>query len=77
MRVKVTLFRRTTRGLRKVDSATVLVKRIGDRDHDSLPDGVFRATFARPPIPGRYRCRASFAGDPDHRPASATRRFRL
>jgi large repetitive protein len=77
MHVTVTLYRRSKGHFRKVHSATVLVKKIRDRDHDSLPDGIFRAAFAKPAVHGRYRCTASYAGSPDYLPSTTRRGFSL
>jgi hypothetical protein len=77
MHVTVTLYRRSKGHFRKVHSATVLVKKIGDRDHDSLPDAIFRAAFGKPAIRGRYRCTASYAGNPDYLPSATRRGFSL
>jgi Calx-beta domain-containing protein len=77
MHVTVKLFRRSNGRFRRIGSATVLVRKIRDRDHDSLSDGIFRAAFTKPAIHGRYRCTASFAGDTANQPSTARKGFRL
>jgi hypothetical protein len=77
MHVRVRLFRRSHGRFRRIGSATVLVKKIRDRDHDSLPDGTFRAAFGKPTNHGHYRCTVSFAGDTANLPSTARKGFRL
>jgi large repetitive protein len=77
MHVTVTLYHRSKGHFQKVHSVTVRVKKIRDRDHDSLPDGIFRAAFGTAGIHGRYRCTATYAGNPDYLPSTTRKGFSL
>jgi hypothetical protein len=48
----------------RINVKFVTVKRIKDRDGDTIPEGRYRAVFNRPVSHGKYRLRAKFAGSP-------------
>ncbi len=60
--VKVTIYRRHKRHWITLATKTVRVTKLGDRDNDGIPDASYKATFPRPKR-GRYRLRATFAGN--------------
>ena len=74
--VRVTLQVLRNGRYRNVGSKTVLVKRLADRDSDSIADAVYGAKF-NGLSHGRYRMLAAFAGSVELTPSKKTSRFRL
>ena len=68
--VTVTIYRRHNGHWVKLASKTVGVTSLGDRDADGTPDAAYRAGFPRPKR-GRYRFRATFAGNGSLLPCSS------
>ena len=60
---------------RPVDPVVTVVK-LGDRDHDAIPDAAYHVSFKRP-SKGSYRVRATFAGNVDLLPCTKTVTFTL
>ena len=75
-RVKVTLLKKKGARYVRVASKTVTLRQIRDRDGDTLNEGSYAVSFAKPK-PGRYSFKVVFAGDVDHRKGSKTKKFRV
>jgi hypothetical protein len=65
-RVSITLSKKTRRHYRKVAAKTVMVKKILDRNGDSILEGVFSSRLPRPHGHGTYRVKVVFRGDATH-----------
>jgi hypothetical protein len=63
-KVRVAFFRKVHGSWVRINVKFVTVKRIKDRDGDTIPEGRYRAVFNRPVSHGKYRLRAKFAGSP-------------
>ena len=63
-KVRVAFFRKVHGSWMRINVKFVTVKRIKDRDGDTIPEGRYRAVFNRPVTHGKYRLRAKFAGSP-------------
>jgi hypothetical protein len=74
--VRVTLQRLRNGRYRSVESKTVLVKNLADRDLDSISDAVYLARF-KGLSQGRYRMRVTFPGSLELMPSRKLVRFRL
>jgi predicted secreted protein len=75
--VKVTLARSRNGHWVTVASKTITVRKLADRDVDSLTDAKYGTSFARPSRHGRYRFSVAFAGDTDTKPNTKTVTFKL
>jgi Calx-beta domain-containing protein len=76
MRVTVTLLKKKGARYVKVRARSVPVRSLIDRDGDSLTEGAYAARFKRPAA-GSYKLTASFAGNVNFLPSSATKRVKL
>lgn len=74
--VRVTLQRLRNGRYRSVESKTVLVQNLADRDLDSISDAVYLARF-KGLSQGRYRIRVTFPGSLELMPSRKLVRFRL
>jgi hypothetical protein len=76
MKIKVSLFKKIGGRYRLAASKTVSVKNLADRNGDTVTDGSYQATFARP-ASGSYRFVAKYAGNAAYAPCSKGLSFRL
>lgn len=76
-RVTVTFFRAQKGRFVKVVAKAVLVRHLGDRDHDGRKDGAYTVTFLRPRAKGTYKVLVRFSATATHRPCSRARVFTL
>jgi large repetitive protein len=76
-KVRVSLSRRVHGSWVRIKTKIVTVRRIRDRDGDTIPEGRYRAVFKRPGTHGTFRLRAKFAGSPTQTKAKAKVVFQL
>ena len=76
-KVRVAFFRKVHGSWVRLTVKIVTVKKIRDRDGDTIPEGRYRAVFNRPAAHGKFRLLAKFAGSPTQTRAKRTVVFDL
>jgi large repetitive protein len=76
-KVRVAFFRKVHGSWVRINAKLVTIKRIKDRDGDTIPEGRYRAVFNRPATHGTYRLRTKFAGSPTQTKAKRGVVFKL
>ena len=76
-KVRVAFFRKVHGSWVRLTVKIVTVKKIRDRDGDTIPEARYRAVFNRPAAHGKFRLLAKFAGSPTQTRAKRTVVFDL
>jgi hypothetical protein len=76
-KVRVAFSRKVHGSWVRIKVKIVTVRRIKDRDGDTIPEGRYRAVFNRPGTHGTFRLQAKFAGSPTQTKAKSKVIFQL